>query len=199
MHYNPDYELQLITDASLVGVGVVLCHKYPNGEIKPITFASRTISSAEKHWSQIEREGLAIIFGVFKFNQYLYGRKFTLVCDNKHLIAIFNPAKGILQFSANRLRRWAVILTNNNYDVKYVKSENNLADGLSRLPIKDDENQISENYEVDYLQYFTEQMGVDSLVDFEFIRENTKFGRILLLKIGQNLLSLIRGLGNIMF
>lgn len=97
VHYNPNYELQLITDASPVGVGAVLCHKFPDGQVKPISFASRTLSDAEKNWKQIEREGLAIIFGISKFNQYLYGQKFTLVCDNKHIISIFNPSKWIPQ------------------------------------------------------------------------------------------------------
>ncbi|KAH0817241.1 hypothetical protein GEV33_005549 [Tenebrio molitor] len=64
---------------------------------------------------------------------------FTLVTDNKPLIAIFHPTKGIPQYSANRLRRWAIILSNYQYKIEYVRSDRNSADFLSRaLPTKGD-------------------------------------------------------------
>ncbi|KAH0821232.1 hypothetical protein GEV33_001559 [Tenebrio molitor] len=64
---------------------------------------------------------------------------FTLVTDNKPLIAIFHPTNGIPQYSANRLRRWAIILSNYQYKIEYVRSDRNSADFLSRaLPTKGD-------------------------------------------------------------
>lgn len=117
IHYNPEYELKLSTDASPCGVGCVLSHILPDGKERPIAYASQILTVAEQNYGQVEREGLAIVFGLCKFNQYLYGREFILVCDNKPLVAIFNPQKGIPQFSANRLRRWAVILSNYRYKI----------------------------------------------------------------------------------
>ena len=58
-------------DASPTGLGVVLSHITDDGE-KPIAFVLRTLSPAEKNYSQLEKEGLAIIFGVKKLHQYLY-------------------------------------------------------------------------------------------------------------------------------
>jgi len=47
----------------------------PSGEEKPIAFGSRKLSKAD---AQVEKEALAIIFGIKKFHQYIYGRKFLL-------------------------------------------------------------------------------------------------------------------------
>lgn len=134
-HYDPDLPIRLTVDASDVGVGAIISHTYPNGSERPIAFASRTLSEAQKNYSQLEKEALAIIFGLNKFHQYLYGRKFTMATDNRPLVTIFGPKKGIPILSANRLQRWAWILSNYDYDITYVSSKSNSADSLSRLPL----------------------------------------------------------------
>ena len=48
VHFDSDLPLQLATDASAYGLGAVISHLYPNGEEKPIAFASRTLTQAEK-------------------------------------------------------------------------------------------------------------------------------------------------------
>lgn len=110
VHYNPDLPVKLVTDVSDYSMSCVLAHVMPNEKEKPIAYASRVLSNAERKYSKVEKEKLAIIFGLF-FNQYLYARKFILVVDHKLLTTIFCPKKSIPQFSANSLRRWAVILS----------------------------------------------------------------------------------------
>ena len=150
-----------------------MAHILPNNQEKPIAYASRGLSSAEKNYSQIEREGLAIIFALCKFHQYLYGRTFILCTDSKPLMTIFSPKKCIPQFSANRLKRWSVILAGYNYTVQYVKSENNCADFLSRLPIQNDEHW--EGVDINYSNYYT----ANNVMNFSTIQYNVRKDKVL--------------------
>lgn len=79
VHYDPNLKLQLSADASAYGIGGVLSHIMPDGTERPVAFASRTLSEAEKKYSQIEKEALSIVFAVTKFHMYLYGRQFVLL------------------------------------------------------------------------------------------------------------------------
>lgn len=134
--YDPELPLILSCDASPVGVGVVLAHVYPDKTERPIAYASRTLARAEENYAQLEKEALAIVFGVKGIHDYIYGRKFILVTDNKPLETILGPKKGIPTIAAARLQRWAMLLSAYQYTMVCKKSEDNLnADALSRLPI----------------------------------------------------------------
>ena len=124
-HYEPKLVIIVASDASSYGVG---------GTKKPIAHASRTLLPAEKHYSQIEKEALGIIFAVTKSHRYLHGRFFTLQTDHKPLITIFGSKKGLPIYTANRLLRWETILLNYNFKIEYLPSKQiSHADGLSRL------------------------------------------------------------------
>ena len=135
-HYDPSVPLRLAADASQYGLGAVISHILPNGDEKPVAFASCSLSQSEKNYSQIDKEALALIYGVRKFHNYLFGRKFTLVTDHKPLTSIFGPKKGVPSVAAARLQRWALLLTAYDYDIEFRStSAHGNADALSRLPL----------------------------------------------------------------
>lgn len=47
-HYDANLSLKVTCDAFPMGVGAVLAHVFPNEEERPITFASRVLTAAEK-------------------------------------------------------------------------------------------------------------------------------------------------------
>ena len=69
VHYDPTKPLVLSCDASQYGVVAVLS-QVCSGEEKPVAYASRTLTKAERNYSQLEKEGLALLFGVKKFHGY---------------------------------------------------------------------------------------------------------------------------------
>ncbi|XP_055623649.1 uncharacterized protein K02A2.6-like [Toxorhynchites rutilus septentrionalis] len=76
-HYNPQREIVVPADASSVGVGATISHKFPDGSMKVVQHASRALTAAEQAYSQPDREGLAIIFAVTKFHKILHGKPAT--------------------------------------------------------------------------------------------------------------------------
>ena len=145
VHYYAKLPLILECDASPYGIGAALPHQFPDGVERPIAYASRSLNSAEKNYSQIEKEGLTIIFGLSKFYMYLYGRKFILCTDHKPLLKIFAPDAATPVLAAARLQRWSLLLASYNYEIRYKSSTEIVnADALSRLPLR---NQIDSSTE----------------------------------------------------
>ncbi|XP_055615101.1 uncharacterized protein K02A2.6-like [Toxorhynchites rutilus septentrionalis] len=133
-HYNPKLGLIVSADASQHGIGARIAHQFPDGTVKAISYASRSLTPAESNYSQIEKEGLALIFAVTRFHRMIFGRKFTLETDHKPLLAIFGSRKGIPVYTANRLQRWALTLLLYDFNIQYVKTESlGYADILSKL------------------------------------------------------------------
>lgn len=133
IHYDQSKPLVLQTDASEYGIGACLSHQIGKCE-RPIVFYSRTLSCHERNYSMVDKEALAIYFGVKKCEQYLMGREFLIKTDHKPLIGIFGSKKGIPIMAANRLQRWSIYLSNFNFKILHIKgTENKCADALSRL------------------------------------------------------------------
>lgn len=104
-----------------------------DGSEKPLGFMSRTLSPAEKRYSQLDKEGLAVMFGLKKFHKYLYGRVFI---DHKPLIALFNMKKPIPQMGSPRVQRWAVTLSAYEYNIVYKPGKHHAnANALNRLSV----------------------------------------------------------------
>ncbi|XP_011690576.1 PREDICTED: uncharacterized protein LOC105451673 [Wasmannia auropunctata] len=135
MPFNPELPLTVACDASPTGIAAVLSHTV-NGIERPIAFASRSLTSAEQNYSQLDREALAIVFGVDKFFMYTYGKKFDLITDNRPLSRIFKHDANLPPMTAARLLRYATFLQSFNYVIKHRKAEEHIhMDCLSRAPL----------------------------------------------------------------
>ncbi|XP_069975057.1 uncharacterized protein [Penaeus vannamei] len=126
----PNFQKPFIlrTDASQDGVGAVLMQE-TDGEIYPVAYHSRKLKSAERNYSTVEKELLAVVDGIKKYYFYLYGDKFLLETDHMPLESLRTSK------NANaRLMRWAMYLQQFNFAIRYIKGSANVgADFLSRL------------------------------------------------------------------
>ena len=137
VHYHPSKELVLSCDALPYGLGAVLSHIIDEKE-KPISYASRTLSSAERNYAQLDKKGAAVIFGIKKFHQYLHRQRFKIFTDHKPLLGVFKADKAVPAMVCPRILRWALLLAAYDYDLVYCEgSKHGNADGLSCLPLSD--------------------------------------------------------------
>jgi hypothetical protein len=125
-NFNKDFILQ--TDASLYGIGGVLCQQGEDEQIHPVMYASRVLSPAETRYSSIERELLAIVWCLEHFSHIIYGHNITIQTDHQPLRYLDS-----LTVKNSRLTRWSLALQNHKLSVEYKKGVlNGNADGLSR-------------------------------------------------------------------
>lgn len=133
-HFHEDWPIIVAADASNYGIGGVLCHVNPDGVEVPIAHYARSLTATEQKYSQIEKEGLALIFTIKKAHKFIFGRKFKLQTDHQPLLAIFGSKKDLPVHSQNRLVRWATTLMSYDFDLSYVStSKFAKADWLSRM------------------------------------------------------------------
>jgi hypothetical protein len=125
---HPDFSktFAIFTDASDTGVGAVLTQ-----DGKPIWFASRVLTSAERKYDTREKECIGIMFGLDKFKPYFYGRAVIVFSDHGNLRWLMSHEQ------KGRLARWQLYLQQYDFSISYVKGANNpVADCLSRYEEK---------------------------------------------------------------
>ncbi|KAG9510097.1 Retrovirus-related Pol polyprotein, partial [Fragariocoptes setiger] len=83
-HFRNEAELQIKTDASLIGLGAVLLQKEKDGW-HPIAYASRCISRSEGNLSATELEGLGMVWAVEHYRPYILGKRVEVVTDHTAL------------------------------------------------------------------------------------------------------------------
>ena len=150
-HYNSNYPNIVTTDASTKGLGATLWQEQPNGELKPIGFASRFLSDTEKKYAINELELLAVVWGLEHFRLYLYGKPIKLLTDHQALEPLIKRRRSNKTYSA-QLTRWLDRLAHFTINVSHIAGKNlALTDFLSRNPsappqaddVYDEENVIN--------------------------------------------------------
>ena len=109
-----DCQTRVVTDASPTGLGAVLT-QCQNSIWRVIAYASRSLSDVERRYSQTEKEALAIVWAVERFNLYLFGMQFELESDHKPVECIYCRKSK----PSARIERWVLRLQGYNFKVVY--------------------------------------------------------------------------------
>ena len=143
-YYDVTAPVILQVDASDYGLGAALLQPskhHGNGTLdesclQPVAYSSKSLTSTEQRYAQIEKECLAIVEAFNKFDQWLLGKSdITVHTDHQPLQSIFQKD---LASAPKRLQKMMLFLQRYNFTVVYRKGSSlHLADTLSRAPCRD--------------------------------------------------------------
>ena len=138
-YFDPKLPTRISSDASKSGLGATLgqCHE---GTWHPVAYASRSLTSAEQNYCQLEEGTLSILFACDRFHEYLYGRKFQVINDHQPLRSIFRKP---LNKSPPRIQRFRLRLKKYDFEFQYVPGKQlHVADALSRAYLSEATSEI---------------------------------------------------------
>ncbi|GBM10006.1 Transposon Tf2-11 polyprotein [Araneus ventricosus] len=128
--YNPNYETELQTDASLEGYGTILMQKSPDDKnFHPTYYMSKKTTDAEKKYSSYELEALSVTEAVKKFRVYLLAIPFKIVTDCSALEKTMQKRLGYLVGVALLLEEFDYVIQHRSV------TRMTHVDALSRSPI----------------------------------------------------------------
>lgn len=140
-YYDVNAEVTVSVDSSSVAMGAVLLQ----GD-QPVYYASKALTDTQQTYPQIEKEALAIKFGLNRFHDFVYGKKITVESDHKPLEAIW---KKPIHRAPPRLKK--IMLDCMRYPILVVYKKGKdipLADILSRDVENEPPDPIEESLEV---------------------------------------------------
>ena len=140
--YNTERPTVVSVDSSSYGLGSVLQQQDKNDDLQPIAFASRSLTSSEQKYSQIENELLASVWACQKFEKYLMGlNTFELLTDHKPLVPLLTTKD--LDRAPPRCQRLLMRMARFNALVRHVPGKNLIiADCLSRSPLPIEQHDV---------------------------------------------------------
>ena len=136
---NINYNLPIFIrcDSSQYGAGAVLFQFDEQGLERPIAYASRKYTLAERNYCTFQQEAAAVVWSLEKFANLHQGNHVTVQSDHKNLSWISKSAMP-------QLTRWRLRLQDFDFALEYYEGAKNIvADGLSRMRVDDKDIDIS--------------------------------------------------------
>ena len=150
-YYNPRKQTVLQTDASINGLGACLLQ-----DQKPVYFASKALTEAQKAYVAIELESLAVAWLMENFHHFLHASHFILETDQKPLETILSES---INQATSRLQHILIRIFPYHFMVRYIPGlTNQLADCLCRLGSQKDTIKLPKLY----LYQITSQLSTKS-------------------------------------
>ena len=130
--HDPEKQTWLHADTSDYAMGAEISQLDENGKRRPVLFYSRKLLPAEMNYTTHDKEMLAIVHTMKKFQHYLRGTKHPVIVKSDHRnLRMFMTTKDL----SARQARWAEELSSYNFVIEHIKgNENKVADALSRRP-----------------------------------------------------------------
>ena len=127
---SPNWELpfEIMCDTSDYAIGAVLGQREDKKAFM-ISYANKTLDSAQSNYTTMKKEFLAVVFALEKFRPYIVGSPVTIFTDHVTLKYLLSKKD-----TKPRLTRWILLCQEFNMTIKDKKGvENVVADHLSRL------------------------------------------------------------------
>ena len=107
-------------DASDVAISASL-----NQNGRPVAFMSKTLSATERRYPAVEKEALAIIEAVRKWNHLLSRQQFILITDQKSVSFMFDNRKRS-KIKNSKIQSWRLELAEFSYVIQYREGKDNV-------------------------------------------------------------------------
>ena len=144
-YFDSNLPIYIETDALKKGIGVVMLqpdvsventsHMEVSNNLRPVFYASKTLTVTESNYSKIEHKMLGVVFSILHFKHFMYGRQIHIITDHKPLITLF--AKNLATTSPRLSHMLIQIL---DYAVILHHQEGNkmhLSDAIYQLSVHD--------------------------------------------------------------
>lgn len=168
-YFDPNRPASIDVDASPVGIGGILTQSDNQGREKVIAYGSVSLNEAEQNYPQIEREGLAVAWGLEHFHEYVYGEPVTVYTDHQPLESIYGKPRKKLN---GRLERWSLRLQPYDATVKYRKGRGKPSDYMSRHVVNTKSSSRSGKVAEEYVNFLTSE-AVPKSMTLKEMREAT--------------------------